>query len=83
VSGSFRIEMNPAGVRELLRSTEVQRELARRAESIARAAGEGMEVRSTLGRNRARAVVITATKDARIAEAAHRTLSRALDAGRS
>jgi hypothetical protein len=82
MGSSIRIEMNSAGIRELLRSAGVRADLARRARAIAAAAGEGMEVREELRRDRARASVFTATKEARIAEASTRSLTRALDAGR-
>lgn len=77
-----RIVMNHAGVRELLRSAEVQADLKRRAEAIAAAAGPGMEVRTSVGPNRARAVVITGDGDAIRAEATDKALTRAIDAGR-
>jgi len=77
-----RVRLNRKGVRELLRSREVLSDLERRANAIAAAAGEGMEVDSEVGRNRARASVRTATREAVLAEAQQRALTRALDAGR-
>lgn len=77
-----RIKLNRKGVRELLRGPEVHRELRSMARAIAGAAGPGMEVDSEVGRNRARASVITGTQDARRAEATTRALTRAIDAGR-
>lgn len=74
--------VNGAEIEELLKSGPVQRELLRRAELIAAAAGEGMEASVEVGRNRARASVITGTFKARLDEARHRALTRALDAGR-
>lgn len=81
---NVRIVVNRAGVREILRSQRVADELARRARRIAaRAGGEAdYRVDVEVGRNRARAAVITETPQAREAEAHHRTLTRALDAGR-
>lgn len=82
---TVRIVLNRAGVRELLRSPEVQADLQARAERIRDAAGgeaAGFESSSVVGQNRARASVITATAEAMVAEAAHRTLTRAIDAGR-
>lgn len=82
---SVRIQLNRAGVRQLLRSEEVQADLLRRAEQIAAAAGgeaAGFETSVVVGRNRARASVITATAEAMVAEARDRTLTRAIDAGR-
>lgn len=77
-----RIVVNRKGIRELLRSTEVQRDLRRRAESIAAAAGPGHAVETEVGANRARAAVVTETIDAMVAEATSRNLTRSLDAGR-
>ena len=77
-----RIVLNRRGVRELLRSPEVLRDMRRRAEAIAQRAGDGMEASAMVGAGRARASVITATARAREAEATNRALTRALDAGR-
>ena len=77
-----RIVLNRKGMRQLLRSPEVLADLKRRAEAIAAAAGSGMEVSAMVGRNRARASVITATHSARRAEATSRALTRAIDVGR-
>lgn len=78
----IRVQLNRAGVRELLRSSEVRADLERRASAIARAAGDGMETDSEVGPNRARASVRTATSEAVKAEAEHRSLTSAIDAGR-
>jgi hypothetical protein len=77
-----RVKLNSRGMRALLRSPEMLADLERRAARIATAAGPGHEVEGSIGRNRARAAVITATAEARIAEAKRRTLTRAIDAGR-
>jgi len=77
-----RIVMNRKGARDLLRSKEVLADLERRAEQIAAAAGDGMEPSAMVGKNRARASVITATQEAREAEATRRQLTRSIDAGR-
>lgn len=80
---SFRFVLNHKGVDELLKSPEMLSDLERRAEAIAAAAGEGMEVNVEVGQTRARASVFTATIDAMVAEAVHRDLTRAIDAGRA
>lgn len=80
--GKVRIELNRRGVKELLRSAEIQTDLDRRAEQIAAAAGPGHEVQARPSRTRARSVVRTATTEARLAEATDRSLTRAIDAGR-
>ncbi|MFA5712299.1 hypothetical protein [Mycolicibacterium sp.] len=77
-----RIVLNRKGMRQLLRSPEVLADLERRAERIAARAGDGMEPSAMVGKNRARASVITATSEARKAEATRRALTRAIDAGR-
>lgn len=77
-----RIVLHRKGMRELLRSPEVLADLERRAKKIADVAGDGMEPSAMVGRNRARASVITGTKAAREAEATRRSLTRSIDAGR-
>lgn len=78
----IRVTLNPKGVEALLKSAEVQADLKRRADAIAAAAGPGMEARASVDKDRARAAVVTATFDAILAEAAHKNLTRAIDAGR-
>ncbi len=75
--------MNPAEVGKLLKSPEVQRDLARRARNIAAAAGPGFLASVVVGKHRARASVITATQAARTAEARNRALTKAIDRGRA
>jgi hypothetical protein len=70
------------GMRELLRSDEVRRDLEKRAKRIAAAAGPGHESSSTIGRTRALAMVWTDTPEAMHAEAINRALTRAVDAAR-
>lgn len=79
---TVRVLLNRKNVRALLKSPEIKAELERRAENIARVAGPGHRVVSEIGRNRARAAVITVTIPAMLAEARDRNLTRALDAGR-
>lgn len=77
-----KITLHHAGVRDLLRSTEVRNDLERRARAIATAAGPGHGTDSEVGAYRARAVAYTETWAAMEAEATNRTLTRAIDAGR-
>ncbi len=79
---TLRIELHRDGIRDLLKSPEVRQDLERRGWAIAAAAGEGYEIESTVGPNRARVEIRTATTDARITEATNHTLIGALDAGR-
>ena len=76
------LKLNRSGIRELLRSDEVADDLRRRAEAIARAAGDGHEVDVEVGPNRARAAVITDTLEAKAREARKRSLTSAIEAGR-
>ncbi|HLS46088.1 MAG TPA: hypothetical protein VK045_11695 [Ornithinicoccus sp.] len=82
MASKVRIEMNPAGFQAILKSAEVQADLGRRAEAIANAAGDGMDVDVRVGRTRARASVRTGSPEAMRAEARDKTLTRAIDAGR-
>lgn len=75
------VKLKSAGVQEILRTPEVF-DLEGRAQRIAVAAGEGMEAFVQVGKARARAAVVTTTREAMEAEATDRALSRALDAGR-
>lgn len=77
------IDLNEAGVRKLLNSEVVRREMVRRAQRIAEAAGGAPDFKVLTGTSdRAIAVAITATREGRRAEAEHRALTRAIDAGR-
>ena len=75
---AVRVQLNHAGVRELLRSPEMLAECKRHADAIAARAGEGFEVRAEVGRNRVRATVETVTTEARVRQATEHTLERAL-----
>lgn len=77
-----RVDVNSAGVRDLLCSSEVLRMLTERAERIQRAAGPGHGVHAEIGRSRARASVFTETFQAKSAEAKDHQLLRSLDSGR-
>ena len=80
------IELNHDALDALLKSTEVQADLERRALAIAAAAGDpgDYEVRVTVGPTRARASVGTASTAAAEANAkGDYPLVRALDAGRA
>lgn len=77
----FTIKLHSPGVKALLQDPKVT-DLEGRAARIAAAAGEGMEADLTIGPQRARASVRTATPEAMVAEATNRDLTRAIDAGR-
>lgn len=78
----LRLQFNNRGVRGMLNSDGVQRDLKRRADRIAAAAGDGMAASVQSGRTRARASVITETPEAMEREARHAALTRSIDAGR-
>lgn len=82
-TSSVRIQLRSAGVRELLRSGDVESYLVGRGRAIAAAAGPGHEVQPWVGRNRARVTVRTATYEARKAEAVDHALTKAIGAGRA
>ena len=77
-----RIALNRRGVGALLKGRDMQLLMRSHAGEVKRRAGDGFEARTGVGRRRARAAVITATPEAREAEAKHRRLSSALGAGR-
>lgn len=79
---NVRIVLNRNGPRELRKEPGVVREVTRIAEKIAADAGPGHRVETEIGRNRARAVVITDTTEAALAEATDHNLTRAFDAAR-
>lgn len=91
MAADVTVKLNRSGVRALMNSRGVTRDLARRAKAIADRAGTEPDEDGTPahvmavsnGRTRARAVVITATAKAMELEATTHNLSSALDAGRS
>lgn len=77
------IQLNPANIRsEILKADGVRRDIERRCEAVAAAAGEGYEPSVVDGRNRVRGSVITDTFEAMRDNAINQTLMRALDAAR-
>lgn len=85
MASNVRIEVNYAAVGQLLKGSEIQADLDRRAATIAAAAsasggkfGHNVQV----GKSRARAIVFTEDFDAMRAEATDRVLTKAVDAGR-
>lgn len=86
MANNVKIVLNRAGVGQLLKSSEVQADLLRRAQAIAAAAGaNGGEfvADARIGTTRARAIVFTADAEAMRAEAKDRVLTQAIDAGRT
>lgn len=79
-----RIEMNPEGIRALLKSPGVQADIEARTNAVAAAAGGAEDFKPSvyIGKTRVRGSVITATAAGRRAEATDLALTRAIDAGR-
>jgi len=75
------LKLNRAAVRKLLKDPGLERHLLAEAQKIATRAGEGHIASSMIGRNRARASVITATPIAMRREAKRGNLSRAAGNG--
>ena len=80
--GTVKIKLTRSGPRQLRLSGQVQADMVARAQRIDAAAGGGMNVDASPGRNRARATVAAVTDDARRREASSRVLTRAIGAGR-
>lgn len=76
-----KIVFKSEGFRALATSAEAQAMVDSHAQRIADAAGDGFEVRSSPGRGRARAAVITATQEAMAAEATDKALTEAIGRG--
>ncbi len=64
VSGKVHIELNEAGVRELLKSPEIQAACMEQAQRMASKAGDGYTADVRAGRNRAVARASAATEAA-------------------
>lgn len=79
---TIKVDIKRAGIRRLLKEPGVAADLARRARSVAAAAGPGHGVRTDTGRNRVRAAVVTESFPAMRKEATARNLTRAVDAAR-
>lgn len=82
----IRFEFESAGFAALINTPQVAAEVLARAEAIAAAAGDGFDASAVKlnfgGSSRPGAVVVTATDEARRAEAADKRLTSAIDAGR-
>lgn len=81
MAATVRVEIDRKAVGAFLKSSEMEAAMRSFANPIRNRAGAGFEVRSSVGRSRARAVVIATTMEARRAEATDRTLSKAIGRG--
>lgn len=73
-----KIELNSAGIQELLKSAEIQGYCEELAHEVAGRAGDGYEVDSMVGKTRANASVYAATKEAIKDNLENNTLLKAL-----
>jgi hypothetical protein len=76
--GSFNFKLNQKGVRELLKSDEMQSVLSARARSIRERCGEGYEQDIHVGKNRANAMVTAKTRKAKKDNLKNNTLLKAV-----
>ena len=73
-----KIELNKAGVRELLQSSEIMAVLEKEASSRAAGLGPGYSVNTYVGRNRANAEIVAETEEARQDNLQNNTLLMAI-----
>ena len=74
----FKFKLNSKGVRDMLRSQEVQAMLRERAEAIRGRVGDGYEVSTMAGKTRANASVKASTVKAIIDNKKNNTLLKAV-----
>lgn len=75
---NFKLKLNSKGVRDMLRSQEMQAMLRERAEAIRGRAGDGYEVSTMAGKTRANASVKASTVKAIIDNKKNNTLLKAV-----
>ena len=78
MSSKLKVELNRAGVRELLRSGEMMAECEKHANAALGRLGEGYAVTTQTGRNRVNAEVAAVTFKARRDNLENNTILRAL-----
>ena len=77
-----KFKLNPAGVRELLKSREAMAVCRQYADAIQARAGDGYEVTEYVGKNRVNASVYAATVEARQDNYQNNTLLKARGGGK-
>jgi len=82
MANNVRIKIIPGAIDRLLKEPGVQADLRRRGEAIAARAGPGHAVDLNIESRRASVIVVTTSFEAMQAEASHRNLTRAVEAGR-
>lgn len=80
--GISKVKFHYKGFNAVRRDPKVVADLNRRAQAIAAAAGPGFIVKSGSNPSRAWASVAPDTTEAKRAEAEHKALTRAIDAGK-
>ena len=75
---AVKLELNKAGVRELLRSSEMMAICKEHADAAANSLGSGYEVTTHTGKNRVNAEVAAVTYAARKENSENNTILRAL-----
>lgn len=78
MSDKFRFELARAGVRELLRSGEVQSFLEAEAAARAAALGDGYAVNSVVGKNRINVRIVAESREAQAENLKDNTLLQAI-----
>ena len=78
MSSKIRIELNREGVRQLLRSPEMEQICLDHANGALRRLGEGYSVSSMVGKNRVNAEISADTREARAENARNNTILKAL-----
>lgn len=78
MSKRVEIELNSAGIRELLKSDDIASFCRQKAEDVAGRAGDGYKVDTHVGKTRVNAMVSTETKKAYYSNLKHNTLLKAL-----
>ena len=74
----MQFKLNSAGIRELLRSTEISNACREHANKVAGRCGSGYEVSTYKGTNRANASVVAVTEEAIRENYENNTLEKAL-----
>ena len=78
MSGKIRVELNSEGVRELLRSAEMEAICKQQAQEIKNRVGDGYLVTTYTGRNRVNASVYAVTDQAKRDNLKNTTLLKAV-----
>jgi len=75
---NWKIKLNSAGVRELLKSQEMQAVLTAKASGIRTRCGDGYNQDMHVGKNRANAMIWADTKEARADNSENNTILKAV-----